>query len=123
VVSVLDELAADDAVLTCDSGTIPTWAPGAVVNVVPPLADDLDQCVVHALPFRRTRAAPDPTLWAYGGGLPYSRNRDVRTVVCWITTVPGDSRPPSVVTAGFPSIETSQRPFAGDQVKRNEGAG
>src|SRR3984957_11989396 len=26
VVSVLDELAADDAVLTCDSGTIATWA-------------------------------------------------------------------------------------------------
>ena len=68
-------------------------------------------------------AVPDPTLSAYGGGLPYSRNREVRTVVCWITTVAGDSRPPSVVTAGLPSIDTSQRPFSADQVKRNEAAG
>ena len=96
--------------------------PDAVVKVVPPFAFGRDQCVVQALPSRKTRAVPDPTLSAYGRGLPYSRNREVRTVVCWITTVAGDSRPPSVVTAGLPSIDTSQRPFSADQVKRNEAA-
>ena len=47
-------------------------------------------------------ALPDPTLSAYGGRLPYSRNREVRTVVCWITTVAADSRAPLGVTAGVP---------------------
>src|SRR6516225_996010 len=97
--------------------------PAVVLNVVPPLAFGRDQWVVQAFPSRRTRAVPDPVLSAYGGGLPYSRNREVRTVVCWITTVAGDSRPPPVVTAGAPSIDTSQRPLAGDQVKRNDAAG
>jgi hypothetical protein len=64
-----------------------------------------------------------PGALAYGGGLPYSRNREVRTVVCWITTVAGDRRPPSVVFAGVPSIATSQRPLFADQVKRNNAAG
>jgi hypothetical protein len=94
-----------------------------VVKVVPPFAVGRDQCVVQALPSRRTSAVPDPVLSAYGGRLPYSRNRDVRTVVCWITTVAADSRAPLAVTAGAPSIDTSQRPFAADQVKRNEAAG
>src|SRR5215472_11584287 len=97
--------------------------PEAVVKVVPPLAFGRDQCVVQALPLRRISAVPDPAVSAYGGGLPYSRNREVRTVVCWITTVAGDSRPPSVVTAGLPSIDTSQWPLFADQVKRNEAAG
>src|SRR6516165_5796699 len=97
--------------------------PDAVVKVVPPLAFGRDQCVVQALPSRRTSAVPDPTLSAYGGGLPYSRNREARTVVCWITTVAADSRPPSVVFAGVPSIDTSQRCLLADQVKRNEAAG
>ena len=44
-------------------------------------------------------------------------------MVCWITTVAGDSCAPSVVTAGLPSIDTSQRPFPADQVKLNEAAG
>jgi hypothetical protein len=87
------------------------------------LAAGRDQCVVQALPSRSTSAVPDPTLSANGGGLPYSRNRDVRTVVCWITTVAGAIRPPSVVTARVPSIVTSQCLFAADQVKRNEAAG
>src|SRR5262249_58191722 len=91
--------------------------------MVPPLASGRDQWVVQAFPARRTSAVPDPVLSAYGGGLPYSRNREVRTVVCWITTVAGDSRPPSGVTAGLPSIDTSQRSLAADQVKRNEAAG
>jgi hypothetical protein len=43
---------------------------------------------------------PDPTLSANGGGLPYSRNRDERTLVCWITTVADANGPPSVLTAG-----------------------
>jgi hypothetical protein len=47
----------------------------------------------------------------------------VRTVVCWITTVAGASRTPSVVTAAAPSIDTSQPPFAADQVNLNEAAG
>ena len=97
--------------------------PDAVVNVVAPLADGRDQCVVQALPSRRTRAVPDPVLSAYGGGLPYSRNRDVRTVVRWITTVAGDNRPPSVVTARAPSIDTSHRLLGADQVKVKEAAG
>src|SRR5690242_2856708 len=97
--------------------------PDVVVKVVPAFASGRDQWVLQAFPSRRTRAVPDPVLSAYGGGLPYSRNLDVRTVVCWITTVVGDSRPPSVVTAGLPSIDTSQRPLAADQVKRNDAAG
>src|SRR5215469_14086351 len=97
--------------------------PAAVVKVVPPLVFIRDQCVVQILPSRSTRAVPDPTLCAYGGGLPYSRNREVRTVVCWITTVAGDNRPPSVVIAGLPSIDTSHRCLAADQVKVNDAAG
>src|SRR6516165_4277631 len=97
--------------------------PDAVVKVVPPWKVGRDQCTVQALPSRSTSAVPDPTLCAYGGGLPYSRNREVRTVVCWITTVAGASRPPSVVRARAPSIDTSQRPLAADQVKPNEAAG
>src|SRR5215467_1685177 len=97
--------------------------PDAVVNVVPRLAAGRDQCTLHSLPSRSTKAVPDPVLSAYGGRLPYSRNRDVRTVVCWITTVAGASRPLSVVLARAPSIHTSQRPFAADQLKRNEAAG
>src|SRR5215831_2410818 len=91
--------------------------PDAVVKVVPPLAAGRDQCTLHSLPSRSTNAWPDPVLSAYGGRLPYSRNREVRTVVCWITTVAGASRPPSVVLAGAPSIRTSQRPLASDQLK------
>src|SRR5258708_24036096 len=97
--------------------------PDAVGRGVPPPAPGGDQGGVQALPLRRTSAVPDPTVSAYGGGLPYSRNRDVRTVVYWITTVAGDIRPPSVVTARVPSIHTSQRPLAADQVKPNEAAG
>src|SRR5689334_24568562 len=97
--------------------------PDVVVKVVPAFASGRDQWVLQALPSRRTTAVPDPVLSAYGGGLPYSRNRDVRTVVCWITTVAGDSRPPSVVTARAPSIDTSHRFFAAAQVKVNEAAG
>ena len=47
----------------------------------------------------------------------------MRTVVCWITTVAGERRTPLAVIAGLPPIDTTQRPFAADQVKRNEAAG
>ena len=97
--------------------------PELVVKLVPASGFGRDQWVIQALPSRKTSAVPDPTLYANGGGLPYSRNRDVRTVVCWITTVAADSRTPSEVTAGLPSIDTSQRPRAADQVKPNEAAG
>jgi len=93
------------------------------VKVVPASWFRRDQRVIQALPSRKTSAVPDPTLSANGGRLPYSRNRDVRTVVCWITTVAGASGPPSVVTACLPSIDTSQPPFAADQVNLNEAAG
>jgi len=66
---------------------------------------------------------PDPVLFAYGGGVLYSGNREARTVVYWITTVAGDSRAPSIVFAGVPSIDTSQRCLAADQVKWNDAAG
>jgi len=51
-----------------------------------------------------------PVLCADGGRVPASRNRDIRTLVYWITTVGAASWPPSVARAGFPSISTSQRP-------------
>src|SRR5262249_60091871 len=91
----------------------------AVVKVVPPLAVGRDQCTVHALPSRRTIVLPDPVLSANGGRWPYSLKRDVRTVVCWMTTVAAESRAPVELTAGVPAIDTRQRPFAADQVKRN----
>jgi hypothetical protein len=110
--------------------TIQTWPgakvigwPDAVVKVVPPFAVGRDQCPAHALPSRSTSVVPDPVLSAYGGRDPYSLNREVRTVVCWITTVAAESRTPLELTARVPSIDTSQRPFAADQVKRNEAAG
>jgi hypothetical protein len=61
--------------------------PDAVVKVVPPFAVGRDQCAVQAWPSRKTIAVPDPVLSAYGGRLPYSLNWEVRTVVCWNTTV------------------------------------
>ena len=97
--------------------------PDAVVKVVPPFAVGRDQCPAQALPSRSTSVVPDPTLSAYGGRNPYSLNREVRTVVCWITTVAAESRTPPEVTAGTPSIVTSQRPFAADQVNVNEAVG
>src|SRR5262249_42881209 len=83
--------------------------PDAVVKGVPPSGVGRDQCPVHALPSRSTSVVPDPTLSAYGGRNPYSLNREVRTVVCWITTVAAESRAPAKVNAGVPSIVTSQR--------------
>ena len=64
VVAVLDELAADDAILTCDSGTIATWAarhwhdprrPG-VLPVRQPGHDGAGAAVRHRHPARATRA-------------------------------------------------------------------
>ena len=72
---------------------------------------------------RRTTALPDPVLSANGGRLPYSLKREVRTVVCWITTVAAERRAPLELTAGVPSMDTSQCAFAADQVKRNVAAG
>ena len=43
--------------------------------------------------------------------------------MCWITTVAAESRAPFELTAGVPSMDTSQRAFAADQVKRNVAAG
>jgi len=97
--------------------------PDAVVKVVPALADGRDQCTVHALPERRTTALPDPVLSANGGRRPFSRNREVPTVVRWITTVAAESCTPRALTAGIPFIDTSQRPSAADQVNVNEAAG
>src|SRR5262249_57701460 len=74
--------------------------PDAGVKVVPPLAVGRDQCTVHALPSRRTIVLPDPVLSANGGRWPYSLKRDVRTVVCWMTTVAAESRAPFELTAG-----------------------
>ena len=62
-------------------------------------------------------------LSANGGRLPYSLKREVRTVVCWITTVAAESRAPFELTAGVLSMDTSQCAFAADQVKRNVAAG
>src|SRR5215471_1921591 len=108
--------------MTCPRATV-IRRPDAVVQVVPPLRERRDQCTVHTLPLRSTCAVPVPMLCAYGGRLPYSRNREVRTPVCWITTVTGASRPPSVVIARAPSIDTSHRPLFADQMKPNEAAG
>ena len=94
-----------------------------MVKVVPSLALGRDQRPRQAWPFRRTSARPDPVLCAKGGRRPCSRNDEVRTVVCWITTVAAESCTPRGLTAGTPSIDTSQRPFAADQVKRNDDAG
>src|SRR5215475_3538041 len=110
------------AIQTCPGAKV-IRCPDVMVNVVPPPALGRDQRAVQALPSRRTRAVPDPVLFAYGGGLPYSGNREARTVVYWITTVAGDSRAPSIVFAGVPSIDTSQRCLAADQVKWNDAAG
>ena len=68
-------------------------------------------------------ARPDPVLCAKGGRRPCSSNDGVRTVVCWITTVAAESCTPRGLTAGAPSIDTSQRRFAADQVNVNEDAG
>src|SRR5579859_127893 len=61
---------------------------------------------------------------AYGGRCrPHSRYPDVRTLVCWMTTVVADIWPASVVCAGAPSIQTSQRLVALDQRKVKLAAG
>jgi len=66
---------------------------------------------------------PVPVLSAYGGRLPASRNREVRTLVYWMTTVAALSGPPSAARAGVPSIQTSHRPALADQRNVNEAAG
>ena len=74
-------------------------------------------------------------LYAYGAGPPHSRKRDEPTRVYWITTVGAPSWPRPVgllpagpptagpAVAGAPSIQTSHRPFRGDQRKVNDAAG
>lgn len=91
--------------------------PAVVVNVVPSSVAGRDQRMSQARPSRSTTPVPEPVLSAYGGGFPYSRNREVRTVVYWITTVAALSWPSSVLRAREPSIRTSQRLAAADQVR------
>src|SRR5579872_1045109 len=68
-------------------------------------------------------ALPDPALSAYGGRLPASRNRDVRTVVYWITTVDALSWPPSFASAAEPSMKISHRPAWADHRNVKAAAG
>src|SRR6266567_7038412 len=96
--------------------------PDKVVNVVPPSASGRDQRMAYAWPPRSTTPVPVPVLTAYGGRMPASRNREVRTLVYWITTVDADSWPPSAARAGLPSIHTIQRPPVVGQRKVNDAA-
>src|SRR5579859_2915250 len=93
------------------------------MNVVPPSAAGRDQRAVYRWPSRSTMAVPAPVLTAYGGRLPASRKRDVRTVVYWITTVAAPSWPPSAALVGLPSIHTSHRLAWADQRNENAAAG
>src|SRR6516225_10541496 len=98
------------------------WPDGRV-NAVPTSALGRDQRTSNACPSRSTTARPEPTLRAYGGREPYSRNREVPTTVYWMTTVAPPSWPPSTAFAGTPSIHTSQRPAFADQRKVKDAAG
>src|SRR5579872_1990473 len=91
--------------------------------MVPPSRLGRDHRTWYARPSRSTTAVPEPVDSAYGGGIPYSRNRDVRTTVYWITTVAAPRSPPAASRDSVPSIHTSQRWLRADQRKVNAAAG
>ena len=97
--------------------------PDAVRKVVPSSAAGRDQRAWKTSPSRSTSARPEPTLFANGVGACGPVAGGIVTWVYWMTTVAADSCPSSVLAARDPSIQTSQRPRAADQVKRNEAAG